>query len=232
MKNLLQREIFSVYSRGYKFYNFIIVAMKRLDSQQKKILSFLEFGGGESYTLMDIGESVGIDHPQKVQNKINQLENAGYVTKTSSGIYRVLKHYDEGNQLCIPFFGFAQCGHAGKTILEDEYPRKKISVDPEYLDTRDIASYFITKAKGDSMEPFIHSGDLVLIKIQSGYHAEDMVLIVQNQQPKIKRIKAVGDQRFLLSLNKAHKDLELTEFDETHIVGVVKHILPEDMEVE
>lgn len=41
------------------------------------------------------------------------------------------------------------------------------------------------------MEPFIHSGDLVLIKIQSGYQTEDMVLIVQNQQPKIKRIKAV-----------------------------------------
>lgn len=204
--------------------------MKRLDSQQKKILAFLEFGGDEAYTLMDIGESVGIDHPQKVQNKINQLENAGYLAKASSGMYRVLKHYEEGNQLHIPFFGFAQCGHAGKTILEDEYPRKQIPVPPEYVDAHDVANYFITKAKGDSMEPFIHSGDLVLIKIQSGYQAEDMVLIVQNQQPKIKRIKAVGDQRFLLSLNKEHKDLELTPFDETHIVGVVKKVLGEELE--
>lgn len=96
---------------------------------------------------------------------------------------------------------------------------------PEYVDVHDIANYFITKAKGDSMEPFIHSGDLVLIKIQSGYQAEDMVLIVQNQQPKIKRIKEIGAQRFLLSLNKEHKDLELTPFDETHIVGVVKKVL-------
>lgn len=204
--------------------------MKRLDSQQKKILAFLEFGADEAYTLMDIGESVGIDHPQKVQNKINQLENAGYLTRNPSGIYRVLKHYEEGNQLHIPFFGFAQCGHAGKTILEDEYPRKQIPVPSEYIDTQDTANYFITKAKGDSMEPFIHSGDLVLIKIQSGYHAEDMVLVVQNQQPKIKRIKAVGEQRFLLSLNKEHKDLELTPFDETHIVGVVKKVLGEETE--
>lgn len=203
--------------------------MKRLDSQQKKILAFLEFGSDEAYTLMDIGESVGIDHPQKVQNKINQLENAGYLAKSVSGTYRVLKHYEEGNQLCIPFFGFAQCGHAGRTILEDEYPRKQIAVPPEYVDAHDIANYFITKAKGDSMEPFIHSGDLVLIKIQSGYQAEDMVLIVQNQQPKIKRIKEIGAQRFLLSLNKEHKDLELTPFDETHIVGVVKKVL-EDVE--
>lgn len=199
--------------------------MKRLDSQQKKILAFLEYGGDEAYTLMDIGESVGIDHPQKVQNKINQLENAGYLAKASTGIYRVLKRYEEGPQLCIPFFGFAQCGHAGRTILEDEYPRKKLEVPPEYIDSSDVANYFITKAKGDSMEPFIHSGDLVLIKIQSGYNAEDMVLVVQNQQPKIKRIKAVGDQRFLLSLNKEHKDLELSPFDETHIVGVVKRVL-------
>lgn len=204
--------------------------MKRLDSQQKKILDFLEFGWDETYTLMDIGESVGIDHPQKVQNKINQLEKSGYLVKTSSGIYRVLKRYDEGNQLHIPFFGFAQCGHAGRTILEDEYPRKRIPVPSEYVDLHDIADYFITKAKGDSMEPFIHSGDLVLIKIQSGYQTEDMVLIVQNQQPKIKRIKAVGDQRFLLSLNKEHKDLELTPFDDTHIVGVVKRVLEEELE--
>lgn len=145
-------------------------------------------------------------------------------------MYRVLKHYEEGNQLHIPFFGFAQCGHAGKTILEDEYPRKQIPVPGEYIDTHDAANYFITKAKGDSMEPFIHSGDLVLIKIQSGYQAEDMVLVVQNQQPKIKRIKAVGDQRFLLSLNKEHKDLELAPFDETHIVGVVKKVLGEEVE--
>lgn len=225
MKNLLQREIFSVYC---PVVSFTFLRMKRLDSQQKKILAFLEFGGDESYTLMDIGDSVGIDHPQKVQNKINQLENAGYLTRTSSGIYRVLKRYEEGNQLHIPFFGFAQCGHAGKTILEDEYPRKKLPVPMEYIDASDVANYFITKAKGDSMEPFIHSGDLVLIKIQSGYQAEDMVLIVQNQQPKIKRIKAVGAQRFLLSLNKEHKDLELTEFDDTHIVGVVKRVLEEE----
>jgi SOS-response transcriptional repressor LexA len=203
--------------------------MKRLDSQQKKILAFLEFGSDEAYTLMDIGESVGIDHPQKVQNKINQLENAGYLAKGSSGVYQVLKHYEEGNQLCIPFFGFAQCGNAGRTILEDEYPRKQIAVPPEYIDSHDITNYFITKAKGDSMEPFIHSGDFVLIKIQSGYQPEDMVLIVQNQQPKIKRIKEIGSQRFLLSLNKEHKDLELTTFDETHIVGVVKRVL-EDVE--
>ena len=52
-----------------------------------------------------------------------------------------------------------------------------------------------------------------------------MVLIVQNSQPKIKRIKSVGNQRFLLSLNKEHKDLELSPFDETHIVGVVKRVL-------
>ena len=204
--------------------------MKRLDSQQKKILAFLEYGEDEAYTLMDIGESVGIDHPQKVQNKLHQLENVGYITKTSSGVYRVLKHYEEGNQLHIPFFGFAQCGHAGKTILEDEYPRKKIPVPIEYVDTHDIANYFITKAKGDSMEPFIHPGDLVLIKIQSGYNPEDMVLVVQNQQPKIKRIKAVGEQRFLLSLNREHQDLELTEFDETHIVGVVKKVFEEEVE--
>lgn len=210
-------------------YPFLIL-MKHLDSHQKKILDFLEFGEDANYTLMDIGESVGIDHPQKVQNKIHQLEKAGYLTRTASGIYRVLRHYEEGNQLHIPFFGFAQCGHAGRTILEDEYPRKRIPVPPEYVDTSDVANYFITKAKGDSMEPFIHSGDLALIKIQSGYSAEDMVLIVQNQQPKIKRIKAVGDQRFLLSLNKAHKDLELSPFDDTHIVGVVKHILPSELE--
>lgn len=178
---------------------------------------------------MDIGNIVGIDHPQKVQNKLNQLEKAGYLTKTFQGSYRVLKQYNEENQLCIPFFGFAQCWHAGRTILEDEYPRKKIALPAEYIDASDVEKYFLTRAKGDSMEPFIHTGDTVLIKVQSTFQPEDMVLIVQNQQPKIKRIKMIGDRRFLLSLNKEHKDLELTEFDETHIVWVVKRVLEWDI---
>lgn len=78
--------------------------MKHLDSRQRDILDYL-FGNQEySMTLADIGEAVGIDHPQKVLDKIDQLIRMGYIAKNPFGGYQVLKRFEESDQLMIPFF--------------------------------------------------------------------------------------------------------------------------------
>ncbi len=83
--------------------------MAHLDSRHRDILDFLADNQEYTLTLMDIGNAVGIDHPQKVLDKIDQLERKGYITKNPFGGYQVLRKYDESNQLALPFFGFAQC---------------------------------------------------------------------------------------------------------------------------
>lgn len=176
---------------------------------------------------MDIGEAVGIDHPQKVQDKIEQLERLGYISKSSFGGYQVLRRFEETNQLALPFFGFAQCGNAGRSILA-EYPRKKLDVDRELVVASEADQYFITRAKGDSMEPFIQSGDFLLIKVQSGFNPEDLVMVVHNKIPKIKKIVKDGEIWKLHSFNHVHRDIEIEDFDEADIVGVVKQRFPKE----
>jgi DNA-binding Lrp family transcriptional regulator len=56
--------------------------MKPLDGRQRDILEYLHDNQSFSLTLTDIGDAVGIDHPQKVLDKIDQLIRMGYITKS------------------------------------------------------------------------------------------------------------------------------------------------------
>ena len=201
--------------------------MKHLNAKQRDILDFLHDNQEYTTTLMDIGEAVNIDHPQKVQDKIDQLIRGGYIARTPFGWYQVLKRFDETDQLMIPFFWYAQCGHAGKSILA-EYPRKKLEVHKDLINTAELEQYFITRAKGDSMEPFIHSGDFLLIKVQSGYNPEDQVMVVHNGVPKIKKVLQDGDKLVLRSFNPEFGDFVVDSDDEADIVGIVKKRFPKE----
>lgn len=76
------------------------------------------------------------------------------------------------------------------------------------------------------MEPFIHSGDFLLIKVQNGYNPEDQVLVVHNGLPKIKKVLKDGDKMVLRSFNPAFGDFVIDEDDEAEIVGVVRERFP------
>ena len=201
--------------------------MKHLDGRQRDILDYLYDNQEYSMTLADIGEAVGIDHPQKVLDKIDQLIRMGYIAKNPFGGYQVLKRFEETHQLSLPFFGFAQCGNAGKSILE-EYPRKKLEIDKDLINESEKDSYFITRAKGDSMEPFIHSGDFLLIKVQQGFNPEDQVMVVHNGLPKIKKVLQDGDKLVLRSFNREFGDFIVEPDDSAEIVGVVKKRFPKE----
>ena len=201
--------------------------MKPLDGRQRDILDYLYDNQEYSMTLADIGEAVGIDHPQKVLDKIDQLIRMGYISKNPFGGYQVLRRFEETHQMSLPFFGFAQCGNAGKSILA-EYPRKKLEVDKDLIVQSEKDSYFITRAKGDSMEPFIHSGDFLLIKVQSGFNPEDQVMVVHNWLPKIKKVLQDGDKLVLRSFNREFGDFIVEPDDSAEIVGVVKKRFSKD----
>ncbi|MBP7806566.1 hypothetical protein KA057_02695 [Candidatus Gracilibacteria bacterium] len=201
--------------------------MKPLDGRQRDILDYLYDNQEYSMTLADIGEAVGIDHPQKVLDKIDQLIRMGYIAKNPFGGYQVLRRFEETHQLALPFFGFAQCGNAGKSILA-EYPRKKLEIDKNLINESEKESYFITRAKGDSMEPFIHSGDFLLIKVQQGFNPEDQVMVVHNGLPKIKKVLQDGDKLVLRSFNREFGDFIVEPDDSAEIVGVVKKRFPKE----
>ncbi len=78
------------------------------------------------------------------------------------------------------------------------------------------------------MEPFIHSGDFLLIKVQKGFHSEDQVMVVHNGVPKIKKVLQDGEKLVLRSFNREFGDFVVEMDDEAQVIGVVRKRFPKD----
>ena len=207
------------------YYNSM--ATNKLDDLQRKLIAFFKQNTNqEGLTLREIANEVWASHPQTVLNKLNQLVLKGYFIKDDHG-YRLIreevwKRNDDIIQL--PIYGFAQCGNKGKEII-DEYSQEKIPVTIAFIGTSDIENCFFVRAKGNSMEPKIQDGDLVLIRQQPSYDESDFVFVVHNQLPKLKKIIKQDNKLMLESINRFFDKVEISPYDETKVIGVVKKII-------
>ena len=131
----------------------------------------------------------------------------------------------------LPIFGFAQCGNQGKAVI-NEYTQERLPVTMAFLGTSDVANCFFVRAKGNSMEPKIQDGDLILIRQQPQYDENDFVFVVHNQLPKLKKIIKQEDGSYRLeSVNRFFDTVEIDPYDETKIVGVVKKIIKNHIQI-
>ena len=207
------------------YYNSM--ATNKLDDLQRRLIAFFKQNTDqEGLTLREIANEVWATHPQTVLNKLNQLVLKGYFIKNDHG-YRLIreevwKRNDDIIQL--PIYGFAQCGNKGKEII-DEYSQEKIPVTIAFIGTSDIENCFFVRAKGNSMEPKIQDGDLVLIRQQPSYDESDFVFVVHNQLPKLKKIIKQDNKLMLESINRFFDKVEISPYDETKVIGVVKKII-------
>lgn len=201
--------------------------MKELDQIQKALISFFKKNTNqEGITLREIAHNIGASHPQTVLNKLNQLVLKGYFVKDEQG-YRLIRESvtDNLNDIVqLPIYGFAQCGNKGKHIL-DEYTQEKIPATMAMLGVKDVNRCFFVRAKGNSMEPKIQDGDLVLIKQQPTYDVNDYVFVIHNDLPKLKKIVKQDGKLYLESVNRFFDNVEITKYDETKVIGVVKKII-------
>ena len=201
--------------------------MAKLDELQKRLIAFFKQNTEqEGLTLREIANEVWASHPQTVLNKLNQLVFKGYFIKDEHG-YRLLREevwnkFDDIVQL--PIYGFAQCGNKGKQII-DEYSQEKMPVTVAFVGTSDLENCFFVRAKGNSMEPKIQDGDLVLIRQQPSYDESDFVFVVHNQLPKLKKIIKQENKFMLESINRFFNKVEISPYDETKVIWVVKKII-------
>lgn len=200
---------------------------KDLDPIQKALIAFFKKNKHqENITLREIASALDINHPQTVLNKLNQLVLKGYFVKDESGYRLVRESFGDrlNDVIQLPIYGFAQCGNKGKRIL-DEYSQEQIPVTMALLGLKDVSNSFFVRAKGNSMEPKIQDGDLVLIKQQDAYDPSDYVFVLHNNLPKLKRILKQEGKLFLESVNRFFDKVELDKFDETKVIGVVKKVI-------
>lgn len=198
-----------------------------LDAIQKALIAFFKKNTQEEgLTLREIANEIGAKHPQTVLNKLNQLVLKGYFVKDEKW-YRLIREsiVDKMNDIIqLPIYGFAQCWHQGKNIT-DEYSQENIPVTMAMMGIGSIQNCFFVRAKGNSMEPKIQDGDLVLIRQQDHYDEHDYVLVVHNQLAKLKKIIKKDDKLYLESVNRFFDNVEIEKYDETNIIGVVKKII-------
>jgi len=86
------------------------------------------------------------------------------------------------------------------------------------LGIKEPSRCFFVRAKGNSMEPKIQDGDLVLIQQQDDYDINDYVFIVHNDLPKLKKIIKQDDKRCLESVNRFFDKIEISKYDDAKVV--------------
>ena len=200
---------------------------QNLDDVQRALISFFKKNtNSEGITLREIASNIGVNHPQTVLNKLNQLVLKWFFKKDESGYHLIRETFgDQWNDVIqLPIYGFAQCGNQGKRII-DEYTQERIPVTPVMLGLKDRTKCFFVRAKGNSMEPKIQDGDLVLIQQQDMYNPSDYVFVVHNELPKLKKIINQDGKLRLESVNRFFDKMEISKYDDTKIVWVVKKVI-------
>lgn len=116
----------------------------------------------------------------------------------------------------IPVLGNIACGDP---ILADENIADYIAFPSELLPKG--GKFYFLKASGDSMEPNIKDGSLVLIRKQSDVEDGEIAAVIfeDNTEATLKRIKRQGPHLMLLADNADHAPIIIDESQPIRIVG-------------
>lgn len=175
-------------------------------------------------TIKDLSAKCEIDSPGVLYYHLNQLEKKGYIKKNpnNSKDYIVLDS-PEDNIIYVGNYGKAQCGYRGNIL--DENPISYIPIATSLL-RFSAKDAFIVEANGDSMEPKIFEGDILIAKRQDGAENGDIVVCTHNNEVLIKKYIHKFNFVSLVSFNQENfPPIGISETDDFLISGVVKNIL-------
>lgn len=111
-------------------------------------------------------------------------------------------HKKNNTGVKIPVFGTVAAG-IPISAIED-------IIDYEEIDeqTANSGEYFALKIKGDSMEPRMTSGDVVIVRSQSTIESGDIAIVLINgEEATCKKIKQTPEGIMLISLNPAYEPM-------------------------
>ena len=202
--------------------------MKKLHEKQSKLLKLLEKTIDNPLSLREIQEELDISAPSLVHHHIQQLEKKGYLRRNPSNPrdYQILK-VPEREITYLNMYGLAECGPNGSIL--DGNPIGRVPVISRYLGFPSVEG-FIVKAKGDSMEPKIKSGDFVIARKSQIAENNDIVVCVNNGEALIKKILIPDKSKkyILKSLNDNYPPF-LSD-NQFKIEGIVKGIFTYKLE--
>lgn len=174
-----------------------------LHPMQKKLLELLTKNIDDPLTIRELQDSLGFSSTSVVVHHLKQLEKKGYLKKNPNNPrdYIIVKDGPEKHIVYLNLYGMAQCGHHGSML--DGNPIDRIPI-PTRLLTFPWADAFLVKAKGDSMLPNIHEGDLVIARRSKSSENGAVVICVNDEEALIKKIHKENGNIILMSLNPAY----------------------------
>ena len=157
----------------------------------------------EPLSYRDLAREVDVASTNTISYHLHLLEKKGYLKRDpiSSQNYLVLNRPETGVAY-LNLYGLAHCGPKGSLL--DGNPIDRIPVAARLIPFS-VANAFLVKAKGDSMEPRVYNGDLVLAKRQNIAENGDIVVCVNDGEALIKKIKKEKNGMILISLNPKYE---------------------------
>lgn len=167
-------------------------------------------------------DAVGASSTSVVVHHLQQLERKGYIKRNpyNPRDFQLLAGGPEPSVALLNVYGLASCEPGGSIL--DGNPIDRIAIGARLLNFP-ASEAFMVRAKGRSMEPKIHEGDLVIAR--RGSHDVDgkICVCVNNEQSLIKRIRLDGSTVILESMNKDFKPIIASE--DFRVEGVVRNII-------
>lgn len=196
--------------------------MEKLHSTQHKLLDLLEKNIDDPLTIRELQDQLDLSSPSLVAHHIQQLEKKGYLKRNPGNPqdYQLLQS-PEKPVARLNLYGLAQCGPNGSIL--DGTVLDRIPIATKLLSFRSEDAYLV-KARGDSMEPLIKEGDLVIVRKTSTADDGKVVVCVNNGQALIKRLHHSDGGALLESLNNQYHPFVASK-DDFRIEGEVKGVI-------
>lgn len=200
--------------------------MNELHPKQIKLLQLLKDNIDTPLTMSALSEEAEIYSPGVLYHHIRQLEKKGYLKRNPDNPkdYNILDS-PEKSIVYINKYGLAQCGPDGSLLSGNVIDRIPIASS---LLRFPASLAFIVEAKGDSMEPKITNGDIIIAKRQNIAEPGDLIVCIYNEKVLIKQFLHIAKRFVLNSLNDKYKLIEVLPDNGLRIEGIVKNIIHYD----
>ncbi len=196
--------------------------MDDLHKNQILLLKLLEQNIESPLTIRQIQDELDFSSPSVVSHHIQQLEKKGYLKRNPHNPkdYQIFLSPDKPI-VYLNLYGNAQCGPEGSIL--DGNPIDRIPIASRLLKFP-ASDGFIVTAKGDSMEPQIKEGDLVISQKSNYANSGDLIVCVHNEEVLIKKYFKHDNHITLISMN-SEKYPPIPVRDSLKIEGIVRNIL-------
>jgi len=194
----------------------------KLHDIQIKLLKILTDNQDTPLTIRELQEILSVSSTSLVHHHIKKLEEKGYLKRNPNNPrdYQILLD-PELPVTYVNMYGMAKCGPDG-TMLSGN-PIDKIPMYSKMLHfPADEA--FMVKATGDSMEPKIHDGDIVIARKQNVANDGQIVICSLDSSVMIKRFSA-NNNVILESLNNKYFPIMVDKDQQFVIEGVMKGLI-------